>query len=123
MATDVNVAVDASGLTLLGITLGEDGQIHGTTKQTSRLYRINTDDGTVELIEDSFSPSQPFGLAGTTPVLLGDVNCDDEVNLLDVAPFIAALNDGSFVDKADINSDGSVNLLHVAPFAALLSGN
>ena len=55
-------------------------------------------------------------------VLLGDVNCDGEVNLLDVDPFIAVLAGGDFNAKADINQDGVVNLLDIDPFIALISG-
>ena len=55
-------------------------------------------------------------------VLLGDVNCDGFVNLLDVSPFVATLANGPFNEKADINQDGVVNLLDVQPFVALLSG-
>ena len=55
-------------------------------------------------------------------LLLGDINCDGAVNLLDVAPFIALLDTGTFIDKADLNEDGAVNLLDVAPFVDLLSG-
>ena len=54
--------------------------------------------------------------------LLGDVNCDGVINLLDVEPFISLINSGGFSTKADINEDGSVNLLDVAPFVDLLSG-
>lgn len=54
--------------------------------------------------------------------LLGDVNCDGEVNLLDVAPFVELLSNGGFSEKADINQDGSLDLLDVSPFVALLSG-
>ena len=56
------------------------------------------------------------------PDILGDVNCDGEVNLLDVAPFVALVSTGGFSNKADINQDGEVNLLDVAPFVALLAG-
>ena len=55
-------------------------------------------------------------------VLLGDVNCDGVVNLLDVAPFVDILTSGGFSPKADINEDGNVNLLDVAPFVDLLAG-
>ena len=55
-------------------------------------------------------------------IILGDVNCDGEVSLLDVAPFVDAISKGTFIDKADINQDGFVNLLDVDPFVALLSG-
>ncbi|MEM9410564.1 MAG: dockerin type I domain-containing protein, partial [Planctomycetota bacterium] len=52
----------------------------------------------------------------------GDLNMDGAIDLLDVAPFIAALASGEFVSAADISCDGSVNLLDVAPFVDLLSG-
>ncbi len=55
-------------------------------------------------------------------ILLGDVNCDGQVNLLDVGPFVDLITSGAFLDKADINQDGSVNLLDVGPFVALLTG-
>lgn len=55
-------------------------------------------------------------------ILLGDVNCDGDVNLLDVAPFVDVLTSAGFSDKADINQDGSVDLLDVAPFVSLLAG-
>ena len=54
--------------------------------------------------------------------LLGDVNCDGVVNLLDVAPFVEALTSGEFNEKADVNEDGVVNLLDVQPFVSLLAG-
>ena len=54
--------------------------------------------------------------------LLGDVNCDGNVDLLDVAPFVDAVSNGNFSAKADINQDGAVDLLDVAGFVALLSG-
>ncbi len=59
-----------------------------------------------------------------TPALVGDVNLDGEVNLLDVDPFVALLTSGNFQKEADINGDGAVNLLDVDPFVALLgAGN
>lgn len=54
--------------------------------------------------------------------LVGDVNCDGFVNLLDVSPFVDLISTGQFNPKADINEDGIVNLLDVGPFVALLSG-
>ena len=55
-------------------------------------------------------------------VLIGDVNRDGEVNLLDVAPFVTLLISGNFRAEADVNQDGVVNLIDVDPFADLLSG-
>jgi hypothetical protein len=61
-------------------------------------------------------------LVASGGILLGDVNGDGEVNLLDVQPFIDLLASGGFLPEADINGDGLVNLLDVDPFVALLSG-
>ena len=55
-------------------------------------------------------------------ILLGDVNQDGEVNLLDVGPFVALLSSGEFQAEADMNQDGSVNLLDIEMFVAALSG-
>ena len=60
-------------------------------------------------------------VAAFRPELLGDVNGDGLVNLLDVSPFVAAIVNGSFIAEADINGDGVVNLLDVAPFVDLLT--
>ena len=55
--------------------------------------------------------------------VLGDVNCDGVLNLLDVSPFVELLSNGQYSAKADFNSDGVVNLLDVAGFVAELSNN
>ena len=55
-------------------------------------------------------------------VILGDVNLDGMVNLLDVGPFVELLGNGGFQAEADINQDGSVNLLDVGPFVDILGG-
>ena len=58
----------------------------------------------------------------TPDVLLGDVNLDGVVNLLDVAPFVDRITSGTFQEEADVNDDDVVNLLDVGPFVALLTG-
>lgn len=57
-----------------------------------------------------------------TPVIVGDVNGDKMVDLLDIAPFLDAITRGNYVIEADLNFDGVVDLLDVAPFVELLSG-
>ena len=124
VATDVNPGQDAQQLNVLGMALGPDGVIYLSSNLSGgsgQLYVVDTATGDVELVNDNTLAS-PFGMAGVAPVLLGDVNCDNAINLLDVGPFIDALNNNRFEDKADINSDGSVNLLDVAPFVNLLAG-
>lgn len=54
-------------------------------------------------------------------VLLGDVNLDGVVDLLDVAPFVQLISDGGFSVEADINGDGIVDLLDIGPFVDILS--
>ena len=54
--------------------------------------------------------------------LLGDVNLDGQVDLLDVVPFIDLIANSRFQLEADINQDGVVNLIDVAPFVELLTG-
>ena len=54
-------------------------------------------------------------------VLLGDINLDGSVNLLDVAPFVALISNGTFAPEADMNCDGQVNLLDVDPFIQALA--
>ena len=66
-----------------------------------------------------------FALVLLTPqidAILGDVNQDGIVDLLDVAPFVALLATGGFQAEADINQDGAVNLLDIDPFIAILIG-
>ena len=56
-------------------------------------------------------------------VLLGDVNRDGSVDLLDVAPFVDLISNSGYQVEADVNQDGMVNLLDVQPFVDLLTGN
>ena len=55
--------------------------------------------------------------------LLGDVNLDGTVDLLDIAPFVSLIASSGFQDEADINLDGAVDLLDIGPFVVLLVGN
>ncbi len=64
-----------------------------------------------------------YDLQDPPAFILGDVNRDGVVNLLDVQPFVALLTSGQFQLEADINGDGLVNLLDVNGFIDLLTGN
>ena len=61
-------------------------------------------------------------LAEFPEILLGDVNLDGIVNLLDVAPFVDRISSGTYQPEADINQDSAVDLEDVDPFVLLLSG-
>lgn len=73
--------------------------------------------------EDSTSQDTSDGfIAKFNTFVIGDVNCDGVIDLLDVQPFVDLLVSGEFSAKADINRDGVVDLLDVDPFIALLTG-
>ena len=55
-------------------------------------------------------------------VLLGDINRDGVVNLLDVEPFVDLITNGEFQFEGDLNGDGDGNLLDVDPFIDAISG-
>ena len=118
-AEDVDPELDSAGLIVQGLTVATDGNLYGTS--LGQLFQVNLD-GTILPIGPG-TAGDIRGLAGVAAVLLGDVNCDFVVDLLDVEPFVDALTSGEFNDKADINSDGSVNLLDVPAFIDLLSGS
>ncbi len=78
---------------------------------------------------DDFQTLGQEGVAGSvdeiriyTPIMLGDINQDGSVDLLDVAPFVELLTNGEFQVEGDFNRDGVVDLLDVAPFVALVTG-
>jgi len=49
-------------------------------------------------------------------------NCDGNVDLLDIDPFIELVASGTFSAKADFDGDGAVTLLDVGPFVEALTG-
>ncbi|TWT41241.1 hypothetical protein RAS1_39350 [Phycisphaerae bacterium RAS1] len=66
-----------------------------------------------------------------SPPLVGDANCDGQVNVLDINPFVQALSDpGAYVAanptcglfNVDTNGDEQVDVLDINPFIALLTG-
>ena len=79
---------------------------------------VDIDFGEEYIIELSFDPTS---LTIATP-LIGDLNCDGNVNLLDVGPFVDLLGNGGTNLLADTNGDGQVNLLDVNGFVAILGG-
>ena len=95
----------------------------------TQLLKINPVDGsiaaTLKLQNTGGVPSTTFfGIARTkNSPLLGDINLDGVVSLLDVEPFVNVLISGIFQLEADVNTDNRVDLLDVGPFVDLLSGN
>ena len=61
---------------------------------------------------------------GPDMCLLGDINGDGVIDLLDVGPFEDLLIDGNcaFQCAADVDQDGNVNLLDFCLFVDILNG-
>ena len=80
----------------------------------------------MEVVDENGDPilliGSPGIWTGFSSVLVGDINCDGVIDLLDVGPFVELLTANQFDEKADINDDGVVDLLDVGPFVNLLSG-
>ena len=93
---------------------------------------INRVDGLVDAIDNmssSLSISNRVQFVGESPIavvrvvpqpIVGDVNLDGSVDLLDVVPFVQILSSGGFQFEADIDGNGVVDLLDVNPFVQLL---
>ena len=71
--------------------------------------------------DDFFPIDATLTITLTGDPLLGDINGDGEVNLLDVAPFVERVVNEDFQAEADVNQDKSVNLLDVAPFVDIIT--
>ena len=84
-----------------------------------RLFGYGRSDATVVVARNPFA------------TLPGDLNCDDEINAIDIEPFILALFDPDQyeirypdcdINNADLNGDGLINALDIEPFIELLFG-
>ena len=98
-----------------------DANISGTFDGLSPNSIFTSDDGFEFQIIYNTTADFIRIVAQGPDVLLGDVNMDGEVNLLDVGPFVAALTAGTFILEADTNQDGNVDLLDVGPFVDILT--
>ena len=98
-----------------------DLEVIGNTGETFAVAMVPGPGG---LVNGQSSVDPSFGLAfiQISNTLLGDINGDGQVDLLDVGPFVDLLTAGDFLAEADINGDGDVDLLDVGPFVELLSG-
>ena len=88
------------------ITFAVDGVLETATMGPATSVRIES--FTVEIVT-------------AAPPILGDVNLDNSVNFLDIAPFISILANGLFQAEADINGSGGVDFLDISPFIQLLT--
>lgn len=130
---DPSLDIFTIGLTFLGDTTDGD-QIGNSSDDGGFAIDVSSIDDGLVFVAGTSAGGAPLSCGGNfaqrtiflenlTVELLGDVNCDGEINLLDVGPFVDLIPTGTFLDKADINRDGVVNLLDVAPFVDLLTGS
>ncbi|MEM9413368.1 MAG: dockerin type I domain-containing protein [Planctomycetota bacterium] len=103
-----------------GLAIGLDGNLYAGSYGLGIVNKY--DANTFEFIEEfaNLGPVTNF-FTFRSELLLGDVNSDGIVSLLDIAPFVDLINNGGFQLEADINKDGVVDLLDVSPLVLLLS--
>ncbi len=97
-----------------------DGTVAGEFSNLPDGSIFTAEGGTQELVISYFGGDGNDIVLRPT-ILLGDVNSDGFVNLLDVQPFVTLITNAAFQPEADINGDGVVNLLDVEPFVSLLA--
>ena len=72
---------------------------------------LDPDDTGVIAIDGIYSNSQNIS---------GDVNLDNEVNVLDVILVVNLVLNGEFNNQADLNSDGLINVLDVVQLVNII---
>ncbi|HUN82411.1 MAG TPA: hypothetical protein VMV81_12985 [Phycisphaerae bacterium] len=113
-----------------GIAIGPDRNLYVSSINDNTVHKY---DGQTGAALGLFVPTGSGGLNGVVQIrffpLIGDLNCDDKVNLLDVPPFVEALLDsagyalahpGCDATNADANLDGSIDGNDIAAFVKML---
>ena len=86
-------------------------------------FDLNSEFIRFDPLRDTFDLGATLTVTLVSPVILGDVNQDSNVNLLDISPFVSILAAGDFQAEADTNEDGVVNFLDINSFIALLTSS
>jgi hypothetical protein len=110
---DPDFCAESDGvITIFGSEFAVDGVPvpFGDIAVATGLLTGTLEDGSKLLNDFEIADNARIVLAEVVDELIGDVNCDGEVSLLDVAPFVALITEGGFFNKADINQDGAVDL-------------
>ena len=116
---DINDPISIQGTLLSNVYQNFSAPISGTGNTLTLTFSFQGNGGEETLAIDNIMVEGDTDGGGG---MVGDVNCDGIVNLLDVAPFVEAVSNSVYDVKADANFDGADNLLDVAPFVALISG-
>ena len=110
----------------IDLDVTEDGQylyqLEGLSGEISA-YSVGND-SSLTLVQDlsGFLPeADTQGIVTHQRYMVGDINLDNNVDLLDVAGFIECISSSEYHRAADINADGRVDLLDVSLFVELLT--
>ena len=125
MSTDLGLI--AADKFFPGLDFSDSGDLYAFSDSTDgAVFSIPAFHICGEGVLQSITGIQLGGITSFTSIelefVLGDVNLDGIVDLLDVAPFVAIIQSGEFVSQADTNLDCEVDLQDVASFVALLTG-
>jgi hypothetical protein len=69
---------------------------------------------------DEFDPVQVFQMSGTGFAILGDINSDGTLNILDIVALIGYVFNDNENPDADLNGDGTVNIVDVVMLVNLV---
>ena len=115
------------GNRIRGIAFAPDGTLWGISSNTGNpIFTIDTE--TWQLTEVSRIPvgrrfqflAIPFGESECDPC---DMNCDGDINAIDIEPFLDLLFGGGEacgICAGDVNGDGGIDALDIEPFLECL---
>ena len=69
---------------------------------------------------DEFDPAQVFQMTGSGFAILGDMNSDGTLNILDIVALIGYVFNDNTSPDADLNGDGTVNIVDVVMLVNLV---
>ena len=121
--TDWTPTINGGEIEWAAETFAQNADANALRWGTMYSYWFDSEFPPAEITLGLFRPGQTDEISidvGSGGILIGDINQDGAVNLLDVAPFVDLLNSGDFQKEGDINGDGAVNLADVAGFVDLL---
>ena len=116
---------DFSGMFTIGFTGLQTGSAFVGFRSAGKVGWFRIDLGgfitPINYVDGKYGTDGEALIVGASDILLGDVNCDGQVDLLDVQPFVDLLVDGEYSVKADMNQDGLLDLLDVDEFILALN--
>ena len=106
-----------------------DLPIHANFNGEHRALVVMASDGITELYRDILSSTyfplyeddfREVIISNYPSSMLGDINNDEIVNILDIVQLANIILSGEYTENADLNSDGSVNILDIVQLANII---